>query len=363
VIAVNPPIIGPEAEDLVLQALRSGHLVKGPMIERFEAAVCEAAGAKHAVAVNSGTSALIAALLAHGVRPGDEIVTSSFTFVATVNAILFCGARPRFVDIADDFNLDPALVEREVGPATRALLPVYLYGLAADAVPRAGGDGPGHVVIADAAQALGASVRGRPVGSSGTACFSFFATKNVTTGEGGVVTTNDDIVADNVRLLRDQGQRSAYEYVRPGLNFRMTELQAALGVAQLARLNEFTAARRCNAEVLSRGLAGLEGLVLPESPADRTHVFHQYTVRVTRNARATREELRRLLAELGVGTGVYYPRPVFEYECFRADTRIGSPHTPRAAQYSKEVLSLPVHPGLDATDLERIIDGTRRCLE
>ena len=362
-IEVNPPAIGCEEEALVLEVLRSGRLVKGPMLERFEDAVRTVVGTQHAIAVNSGTSALVVALLAHGIRPGDEVITSPFTFVATLNAILHAGAHPRFVDIGDDFDLDPDGIDAVVGPATKALLPVHLYGLPADVphlLDRAGDD---MVLIEDAAQALGATVGGRAAGAFGTGCFSFYATKNVTTGEGGVITTDDDDVADAARLLRDQGQRATYEYVRPGFNFRMTELQAALGVAQMSRLHEYNSARRRNAAALSAGLAELQGLVLPDVPAGRSHVFHQYTVRVTPDARVGRDELRRNLCSLGIDSGVYYPRPVFDYECFRADPRLGTPHTPRAARFAHEVLSLPVHPGLRSSHIEQIVEGVRSCLD
>jgi perosamine synthetase len=362
-IALGAPFVGAAEEELVLEVLRSGRLVKGPMIERFEAAVRDEVGCKHAISVNSGTSALVAALLAHGIRAGDEVVTSPFTFVATLNAILYVGARPCFVDIGDDFNIDPNLVDAELCAATRALLPVHLYGLPADVPQLVDAIGRRDVIVVeDAAQALGAGIDGRAVGAFGTGCFSFYATKNITTGEGGVITTDDDVVADAARVLCDQGQRDTYEYVRPGLNFRMTELQAAIGVAQMARLHDVNDARRTNAAALSSGLRDIEGLVLPSVPNGRTHVFHQYTVRVTREARVERVELRRRLAALGIQTNVYYPRPVFEYECFRSDPRIGGVRTPRAARVAREVLSLPVHPRLAPTDIDRIVEGVRGCM-
>jgi perosamine synthetase len=363
VITLSAPTLGAEEEALVLEVLRSGRLVKGPMVERFEQAVRQEAGTTHAIAMNSGTSALISALLAHRIRPGDEVITSPFTFVATLNAILYTGAEPRFVDIGGDFNLDPELLENAVGPSTRALLPVHLYGLPADLPPIielcAQRD---LVLVEDAAQALGAFVAERPVGGFGTGCFSFYATKNITSGEGGVVTTDDDAVADAARVLRDQGQRGRYDYVRPGFNFRMTEMEAALGVAQMARLHEVNETRRKNADTLTEGLCDIEGLILPMCPEGRTHVFHQFTVRVTTKARLGRDELQQRLGALGIETGVYYPRPVFAYDCFRADPRVGTPYTPRAEKVSTEVLSLPVHPGLQFGDLDRIIEGVRQCL-
>ena len=222
------------------------------------------------------------------------MVTSPFTFVATLNAVLHAGASVRFVDVGDDFILDPDLLAEAIGPRTRAVMPVHLYGCPA-AMRRieAAVAGTGIVVVEDAAQALGAHVGGRPAGSFGTGCFSFYATKNVTTGEGGAVTTDDDEVAETVRLLRDQGQRAWYGYGIPGFNLRMTEMQAALGVAQMGRLADVIEARRRNACLLTEGLAGIEGLVLPVEPPGRFHVYHQYTVRVTPAARRTRDGLRR----------------------------------------------------------------------
>jgi dTDP-4-amino-4,6-dideoxygalactose transaminase len=362
-IVVGEPLLGESEEKLVLEVLRSGRLVQGPMIERFESAVAEAAGTEHAIAVNSGTSALMAALTANGIGPGDEVITSPFTFVATLNAVITLGATPRFVDIGTDFNLDTTLLADAIGPSTRAVLPVHLYGYPADmAAIEATIDGRDIVVVEDAAQALGATQGDRRVGSFGTACFSFYATKNVTTGEGGVVTTDDEDVAHAVRVLRNQGQRSLYEYERPGFNFRMTELQAALGVAQMERLPDIVEARRANAITLSLALDGIEGLELPDERPDRRHVFHQYTVRVTDRARLSRDALKTRLGERGIGTGVYYPRPVFDHECFRGDPRIGSPQMPMTERASREVLSLPVHPLLSDEDLDLIARSVKEAL-
>jgi hypothetical protein len=237
VIVISEPVLGNLEEKLVLEVLRSGQLTQGPMVERFEDSVRTVVGTRHAVAVDNGTGAVIASLLAHGIGPGDEVVTSPFTFVATLNAILHVGATPRFVDIGDDFNLDPSLLREAIGPATRAVLPVHLYGCPADMEGiDAALEGRDMVVIEDAAQSLGATVRDRAVGSFGTGCFSFYATKNVTTGEGGVITTDNDVIMEALRIIRNQGQRALYDYDRPGFNLRMTELQAALGVAQMTRL-------------------------------------------------------------------------------------------------------------------------------
>ncbi|MGE5227585.1 MAG: DegT/DnrJ/EryC1/StrS family aminotransferase [Planctomycetaceae bacterium] len=362
-IAISDPMIGALEEELVLEVLRSGRLVQGPMVERFEEAVRATTGTRHAVAAANGTDALLASLLAHGVGPGDEVITTAFTFVATLNVILHTGATPRFVDIGEDFNLDPAALAAALTERTRAVMPVHLFGCPADmdAIDDvlAGRD---VAIVEDACQALGASVGGRPAGSIGTGCFSFYATKNVTTGEGGVVTTDDDGLAHTLRVLRNQGQRGRYDYERPGFNFRMTELQAALGVAQMSRLPEIVAARRANAAALTEGLAGIDGLVLPFEPRGRTHVFHQYTVRVTRDARRSRDEVLDALRDRGVDAGVYYPAAVWDYACFREDPRIAEPRTPVTELVAQQVLSLPVHPKLDRADVEHVVESVRDVL-
>jgi perosamine synthetase len=362
-ISISDPLIGEAEEKLVLDVLRSGRLVKGPMVEQFEAAVGEVTGTRHVIAVNNGTSALIAALMGNDLGPGDEVITSPFTFVATLNAVLHVGATVRFVDVGDDFTIDPGQLAAAIGPRTRAVVPVHLYGCPAamHEIEAVVAD-RGIVVVEDAAQALGARLGDRPVGSFGTGCFSFYATKNVTTGEGGAVTTDDDAVAETVRLLGDQGQRAGYGYGRPGFNLRMTELQAALGVAQMARLADIIEARGRNARLLTEGLSGIDGLLLPFEPPGRGHVYHQYTVRVTRHARRTRDDVRLLLEASQIGCGVYYPRPVFDYECFRDDPRVAPCVAPTAARLSDEVLSLPVHPKLCDADVGRVIDAVRRIL-
>jgi perosamine synthetase len=363
VIAITEPSLGELEEKLVLEVIRSGRLAQGPMVERFEEDVRQVVRTRHAIAVANGTDALIASLLAHGLGPGDEVITSPFTFVATLNAILHVGATPRFVDIGEDFNLDPELLADAIGPATRAILPVHLFGCPADMTGVVSAiAGRDIVIVEDAAQALGAAHGWRPVGSFGTGCFSFYATKNVTTGEGGMVTTDDDDIAASVRILRNQGQRARYAYERRGFNFRMTELQAALGVAQMTRLPDIVGARRSNARVLSEALARVEGLVVPTEPIGRRHVFHQFTLRVTRDARIGRDGMLQHLLSRGIQAGVYYPRPVFDYGCFRRDPRVGTPPTPRTVEIANEVLSLPVHPGLTGEDLSSIVEATREVL-
>jgi len=349
--------LGPDEERLALEVLRSGHLVQGAMVERLEAGFRELCGVRHAVAVSSGTTALVAALAALGIGPGDEVITSPFTFVATLNAILEVGATARFADIDDaDFTVDPESVEACMTSRTRAVMPVHLYGqpAAMDALATLA---TAHdvAIVEDAAQAHGATVAARAAGSFGVGCFSLYGTKNITTGEGGVVTTDDDDVAERVRLLRNQGMRARYEYVLAGHNWRLTDLQAAIGVPQLATLARANEARRRNATRLTEGLAGTDALALPTVAPNRTHVFHQFTVRVLPGSACDRDALAKRLADLGIGTGIYYPRLVHDYDCYRDHPQIVADATPRAARAAEQVLSLPVHQHLDDHDIERIV--------
>jgi perosamine synthetase len=352
-IAVARPIIGDAEVAAVVDVLRSGNLVQGEVVARFEHRFAELVGVRHAVAVSSGTAALHIALLAHGIGPEDEVITSPFSFAATANAVLYTGARPVFVDIdARDFNLDPNLIEARITPRTRAILPVHLYGQPADMEAIwAIAARHGLEVIEDAAQAHGAALHGRNVGTFGTACFSFYATKNVVTGEGGVVTTDDEVLADRLRMLRSHGARVRYEHEILGFNYRMTDLQAAIGEVQLERMAEFTARRIANAEFLT---ARLTNVVAPRPLPGRRHVYHQYTVRV----RSDRDAAARVLADEGIGTGIHYPRPIHRQPLYMDLGYTDS--LPVAEQASHEVLSLPVHPALDAWDLERIVRAVSR---
>ena len=352
-----------EAERLVLEVLRSGRLAQGPMVERFEEAFARMVGTRHAVAVSTGSAALVLALQALGIGAGDEVVTSPFTFVATLNAVLQVGATARFADIrAADFNVDPQAVEAAISPKTAAILPVHLYGQPAamsslcEVARRRD-----LVLVEDAAQAHGACADGRVVGSFGVGCFSFYATKNMTTGEGGMVTTDDPEVVDRVRLLRNQGMRAAYRYETVGYNLRMTEVSAALGLSELSRLAERKLRRRANAARLSAGLAGVPGLSLP-TVTGADHVFHQYTVRVTAEAALTRNELVSALRQRGVAAGVYYPRAVYDHDCYRQHPLVQDERMPEAERAAKEVLSLPVHPALTDEETDRVVGAVRETL-
>ncbi|WP_236790132.1 DegT/DnrJ/EryC1/StrS aminotransferase family protein [Amycolatopsis sp. GM8] len=356
-----------DAESLVIDVLRSGGLAQGPMVKRFEDAFARVAGTAHAIAVNSGTTALVASLQALGLRPGDEVITSPFTFVATLNAILQSGATVRFADVARaDFALDPDSVAELLGPRTKVLLPVHLYGQMADMgklAPLAAEHGL-HVVE-DAAQSVGATFQGQSAGSYGLGCFSLYATKNVTTAEGGVITTDDDELADRLRLLRNQGMRARYAYEAAGYNYRMSELHAAVGIPQLTKLDELVAARQRNARQLSTGLAGTPGLAVPVVLPGRSHVWHQYTVLIGPHAMLSREELAAELTERGIGTGVYYPKLVFDHDCFRGHPQIPAVRPedfPVAHTLCRQALSLPVHPALTESDVDTIVREVREAL-
>lgn len=346
------------AEQLALQVLRSGRLTQGPMVERFEREFAQVAGASHAIAMSSGTTALVAAIQALGLGPGDEVITTPFTFVATLNAVLEAGAAVRLVDIdASDYTIDPEAVAPAVGDRTRAVIPVHLYGFPADM------EGLEKVIagteislIEDAAQAHGARISDRPVGSWGMAMFSFYATKNVTTGEGGIVTTSSDVLADKLRLLRNQGMRRRYEYEVPGHNYRMTEIQAAIGIAQLAHLSEWTDRRRRNAARLVEALEEVEGVRLPSLRPERRHVFHQFTVQLDRDTGLDRDTVAAAMEARGIETGVYYPRLSHDYPCYRALDAVRADPTPRAARAAQEVLSLPVHQWLTEADVMAVAD-------
>jgi perosamine synthetase len=351
-ICISQPELGRDVEDLVLSVLRSGHLAQGPVVECFEGLCADMAGTRHAVAVSNGTVSLEVAFEALGIGPGDEVITSPLTFAATLNAALRSGATVRFADVRSDYTIDPASASALIGPRTAAIVPVHLYGQPADmAALRVLGVRHGLAIVEDAAQAHGGQVGDRRVGSFGVGSFSFYATKNVTAGEGGVVTTNDDSIADRVKLLRNQGMRSRYNYEVVGRNLRMTDLQAAVAVPQLRRLPEITRRRAVNADALSR-LLGASPVVLPPLVAGRPSVWHQYTVLLP--AGADRDAVVADMAASGVQAGVYYPSLVWDHDVYRQHPAVRLDDTPVAADVSRRCLSLPVHPRLGNDDLARV---------
>lgn len=357
-IRIAEPDIGKEEEDLVLQAMRSGQLTQGPMVERLENLTAEMAGTESAVAVCNGTASLELILETLEVGPGDEVITTPFTFAATLNVIIRSGATPRFAEIGPDFNIDPDAVRALIGERTRGVIAVHLYGAPADA-PRLLDICKQHglSLIEDAAQAHGATVSGRPVGSFGVGSFSFYATKNVAAGEGGAITTSDRTLVERLRLLRNQGMQTLHEYQMIGTNRRMTELQAAIAIPQMLRIDQTLAARAANARMLT-GL--LEGSPV-EAPSERQGTrssWHQYTVLLP--PKTDRDATIRTMHENGVEARAYYPRLVWDYPAYKA-IKIKD-DTPRARQASRRCLSLPVHQRLTQEELERIAEVTRSSL-
>lgn len=344
-IPVARPYIGDEEREAVDRVLRSGMIAMGPEVAAFELEFAEFVDADHAIAVNSGTSALHLGLLAAGVGPGDEVIVPSFTFAATGNAVALTGATPVFADIdPETFNLDPAAAEAAVTDRTVAIMPVHLYGQAADmSAFRRIADRHGLFLAEDAAQAHGATWGDRPVGSwSRMAAFSFYPTKNMTTGEGGMITTDDAEVARMARLLRNQGMEQRYANEVVGFNARLTDIGAAIGRVQLTRVPGWTKQRVTNAGVLDDALTAVKVPVVADGA---THVYHQYTVRSD-----DREALMARLDEAGVGYGVYYPTPVHRLPSFGLELDL--PATEAAAH---EVLSLPVRPDLTDDELSTIV--------
>jgi dTDP-4-amino-4,6-dideoxygalactose transaminase len=295
-------------------------------------------------------------------RPGDVVITTPFTFVATVAAAVHAGATVRFVDIGEDFNLDPSQLEAIDDDRIKAVIPVHLYGQPCD-MRRIGSiaASKGWAIVEDAAQAVGAKFAGSPVGSFGVGCFSLYATKNVTAGEGGVITTDDDGLAAILRTSLNQGMERPYEYAAVGTNRRLTDLQAAIALPQLDDLSFLIETRRGNAAQLRAGLMDVEGLDLPVENSGSLHVYHQFTVRLTGGI--PRQEFRERLTKAGIATGVYYPKVVFDYECFRNHPLIEAAAVPRAQEAARQVVSLPVHPGLRPQDLERIVTAVRAALD
>ncbi len=348
-IPIAKPLIGETEQQAVRETLASGQLAQGPRTAAFEEAFADVIGVRHAVAVSSGTAALVIALKAHGIGPGDEVITTPFSFIATATSIIACGAEPVFVDIDPfDFNLDAGLVEEAISERTRAILPAHLYGHPAPVGALADLCADyGLVLIEDAAQALGARHAGRAAGAFGTGCFSLYPTKSVTSAEGGMITTDDGETARRARQLRNHGQADRYRHELLGLNWRLSDVHAAIGLAQLGRLEGWLKARTRNAAALSERITRLE---TPRVREGDTHGFNQYTVRVP----SERESFRERLREAGVETAVHYPIPI-HWQPVMQELGYGEGSFPVTEAAAAQVVSLPVHPALSEDDLATII--------
>jgi len=354
-IPAAKPVIGEEEIEAAVRVLRSGSVVQGPEVAAFEDEFSALVDGRHCVAVNSGTSALLLALVALEIGPGDEVIVPSFTFAATANSVALTGATPVFADIdPDTFNLDPDAVAAAITPRTAAIMPVHLYGQPADMRRlRELAERSGLAIIEDAAQAHGATLDGTPVGAFGqAAAFSFYPTKNMHALEGGMVVTPDAEFARTIRLLRNQGMERRYANELVGYNLRLTDVAAAIGREQLRKLPGWNEQRRANAAKLDAGLGGL-GVVRTPFVADGvTHVYHQYTVRVPADRR---DALQEHLTARAIGSAVYYPTPTHLLPPF-ADLAEGTA-LPETARSAAEVLSLPIHPALADADLDRIAEA------
>jgi dTDP-4-amino-4,6-dideoxygalactose transaminase len=356
------PVARPDIDEAeiaaVTEVLRSGMLAGGRRVVELEERWAAFIGTKHAIAVSNGTVAEMCVFAGLGLGPGDEVITVGHTFNATVSSILYTGATPVFVDIEPDtYVIDASAIEAAITPRTRAICPVHLFGLPADMdAIGAIAERHGLAIVEDACQAHGATFGDRRVGSFGHGTFSLYGTKNMTTGEGGLITTDDDQLADWIRLYRNQGMRERYHHEILGYNFRLTDVAAAIGLCQLDKLERNTERRRAIAARYQTGLADLP-VKLPTTPADRTHVFHQYTVEVG----PTRDAIVAALAAAGVSTGIYYPIPVHRQEyVLKLGIEADLPVTDHAAATT---LSLPMYPGLSDADQDIVIGAVHDAVE
>lgn len=355
-ISMAKPVLGKEEEKAVIAVLRSGLLAQGKKVEEFETNFAKYIGAKYAVAVTNGTAALHLSLLAMGIKEGDEVITTPFSFIASANAIKYVGAKPVFADIDEStLTIDPTEIEKKITKKTCAIIPVHLFGLPAN-MPEIRKIAKKHnlKILEDACQSHGAFIGNKKVGIWGdAACFSFYPTKNITSGEGGMITTNDKIIAENLRLLRSHGMKKRYHHEILGYNLRLTDIAAAIGVVQLKKLDSFNKKRQKNAEVYLKELKNVKGLILPEIPQGYNHVFNQFTIRITNEYPLGRDGLREKLESKGIASEIYYPIPIHKQEYYK---NMGyKDELPFSENASNTVLSIPIHPQLLEEDIIKVI--------
>lgn len=352
-IPIAKPLIGDDEIKEVEAVLKSGFIAQGPKVAEFEEKFANYIGTRHGTATSSGTTALHIALLCAGIERDDEVITTPFSFAATANTILHVGAKPVFVDIdPKTFNINPELIEEAITSKTKAILPVHLYGQPADMSKiNKIAENNDLKVIEDAAQAHGAVYNNINIGLWGDmACFSFYPTKNITTGEGGMITTNNKEFDGDARALRSHGESKRYEHVILGYNFRMTDIAAAIGIVQLKRLDEFNDKRIENAEYLTEHIKYIDGIEPPFVSENVKHVFHQYTIRVLNDKR---DQLKEFLNNEGIGTGIHYPWPIYKQKLYED---LGfKDNCSEAEKAAAEVLSIPVNPALSVDDLGKIV--------
>lgn len=357
-IPINIPLLGREEKDAVLSVLETGMLTNasyegGKFVKEFERKLRAKVATKHAIAVSSGTAALHTSLVAYGIGAGDEVIVPAFTFEATANVVLACGAKPVFADVKDDYNVDPEDVRKKVTRKTKAMIPVDVYGYPSDLDEvREIADKSSIKVIEDAAESLGAQYHGRPAGKTDHAgCFSLYATKVITSGEGGAITTDDDELADALRLVRNHGMREGYDTRVLGFNYRMPEIQAAIASVQMERLDAYVEARRKNASALTERISKIKGVELRQLADDRTHVWYLYTLFLMKG----RDEIMRRLRNAGVGATAYWETPVNKMPLY-SKLGYGNLRLPNAESAAGHVLSLPVHPGLEPEDVDYVAE-------
>lgn len=359
-IPVARPAIGQEEISAVNDVMKSGMLASGDRVAEFEKKFADFCGSNYAVAINNGTAALHAALLTAGIGPGDEVIVPAFSFVATASAVAMCGAKPVFADVDEKtFNISPQQVAERVTPKTKAVIGVHLFGQPCD-IEALQEICVSHSLkfIEDAAQAHGALYKNARTGSFGhLACFSFYATKNMITGEGGMVTTSDKAYNERLRLLINHGQSEKYLHTHLGYNYRMTDIGAAIGLVQLKKLEKFNLRRRKNAEYYNATLS-VKGLVLPFVGPARNHVYHQYVVRLSEEFPMNRMTFMEYLKAKGIGSAIHYPIPLHRQPLFGLEN--DPDPCPVATGLSGSVLSLPVHPLLDQKELSYICDTINR---
>jgi dTDP-4-amino-4,6-dideoxygalactose transaminase len=358
-IPINMPKIGEEEVQAVLEVIREGPLTnamgQGPKVLEFEKNYAKFAGVKHAVAVNNGTAALNAALLAAGVKHGNEVIVPSFTFVATAESVVFAGAKIVFADIdPETYTLSPEKVEQTINSKTKAILAVDLYGYSADMKAlQEIAEKHDLVLIEDAAQAHGTTYQGKPAGSfADAACWSLYASKNITTGEGGVITTDNDEMNEILRLIRNHGEKTKYTSVLMGNNYRMPEIEAAIGIVQLKKLPSFTAKRRKNAQQLTKILQQSKRLKLPTETEHNQHSWYLYTVRLVDGTEEERNLILKELKQKEIGAEAYYVNPVNTMEFYR--NNYAKQELPETEKAAKQVFSLPVHPNVTSEQIDYI---------